>query len=183
MRIAMLTVAVLLAASAASAQDYPKLRAGQWEMTMASGRSAKDAPPTKMTMCTDDALQKEMMAMGSGMSRELCAKQEIRREGARWLGYAECTIGGSKMVARNVMTLTADTAYRMEVDATYDPPMAGTKSSRTVLEGRWTGACRDGLVPGDFIGPGGQKMNMKGIGALKPPAPSSQPARTPKANP
>ena len=181
MLIAVLAAAATLAMPAALAQDYPKLKAGQWEMTMTSNRGAKDAAPTKTTMCTDDALQREMTSMGAGVAKEMCTKNEIRREGARWVGLSECNIGGSRSVSRTVMTLTGDTGYRMEIDTTYDPPLMGTKQGRTVLEGRHVGACRDGLVPGDFIGPGGQKMNIKGIGAAKAPAPSSQPAKTPKA--
>ena len=56
------------------------------------------------------------------------------------------------------------------------------KEAQTVIEARYVGACRDGLVPGDFITPGGQKVNLKGIGAARPPAPSTQPARTPKVS-
>ncbi len=181
MKIPALIVATALAVPAALAQDYPKLKSGQWEMTMITSKAAKDAPPTKTTMCTDDALQKEMTSMGAGVAKEMCTKNEIRREGARYVGLSECNFGGSRSVSRTVMTLTGDTAYRMEIDTTYDPPMMGMKQAHTVLEGRYVGACRDGLVPGDFIGPGGQKMNIKGIGAAKAPSPSSQPAKTPKA--
>jgi len=181
MRIAVLTVAAALAVPAALAQDYPKLKAGQWEMTLTSTRTGKDVPPTKTTMCTDDALQKEMTSMGAGVAKEMCTKNEIRREGARYVGLSECNIGGSRSVSRTVMTLTGDTGYRMEIDTTYDPPMMGLKQAHTVLEGRHVGPCRDGLVPGDFVGPGGQKMNIKGIGAAKTPAPSRQPAAKPRA--
>ncbi len=49
-------MAVLAAfTTAAFAQDYPKLKAGKWELTTDSG---KGGAPTKSTMCTDEALQK-----------------------------------------------------------------------------------------------------------------------------
>jgi Protein of unknown function (DUF3617) len=174
--------ATVLAASGAAAQEYPKLKAGQWDLTMSSARAGANAAPTKSTMCTDDAVQKEMTTMGAGMSREMCTKNEFRRDGSRYVGQSECKIGDSKMVARTVMTLTGDSGYRTVIDATYDPPFMGMKEAQTVIEARHVGACRDGLVPGDFITPGGQKVNLKGIGAARPPAPSTQPARTPKVS-
>jgi len=181
-----LAVAVVVAACAlpALAQDYPKLRAGQWDLTTRmTAAGANGPPPTRTTMCTDEALQKEMMTMGAGTTREMCTKNEIKRDGNRILGTAECRIGESRFTSRSVMTLTGDTAYRTEVTAVYDPPLNGTRESRITLEGRYVGPCRDGLVPGDFIGPNGQKFNLKGIGAGKGamPPPSAQPKSPAKA--
>ncbi len=168
-------------APAALAQDYPKLKSGQWEMTLTQQKAAAgSAAPSKTTLCMDDALQKEMTGMGAGVSRELCTKNEIRREGSRYVGLSECNIGGSRVVSRTVMTLTGDTGYRTEIDSTYDPPMMGTKSEKTLLEGKYVGACRDGLVPGDVVAPGGQKFNVKSLGVGKAPAPSSQTSSKPK---
>jgi hypothetical protein len=178
----LLPLAVAALASAAFAQDYPKLKAGQWDVTITQTKAQPGAGPTKSTMCTDDALQKEMITMGVGMSREMCTKNEFRRDGARWVGNSICKIGESKIVSRSVMTLTNDTAYKTEITATYEPPFMGMKDSQTALEGKWTGPCRDGMVPGDFIGPSGQKFNMKGMAsAAKPPAPPPPPKPAPKA--
>jgi hypothetical protein len=170
-------------AAAAYAQDYPKLKAGQWDMTINSAKSASGAPPTKSTMCIDDAVQREMMTMGAGMSREMCTKNEFKREGSRFVGNSECKIGESKIVSRSVMTLTGDSSYHTEINATYDPPFMGMKDSQTTLDGKYVGACRDGLVPGDFIGPNGQKFNVKGMASGKAPMmpPPTQPARPAKA--
>ena len=43
--------------------------------------------------------------MGAGMSREMCTKNEFKRDGAQFVGNAECKIGESKIVSRSVMTL------------------------------------------------------------------------------
>ena len=93
-------VATVLAASGAVAQEYPKLKAGQWELTMSSAKAGANAAPTKSTMCTDDAVQKEMTTMGAGMSREMCTKNEFRRDGSRYVGQSECKIGDSKIASR-----------------------------------------------------------------------------------
>lgn len=173
-------LAAACAAATAAAQDYPKLKSGQWELVTTTTKAQQGRPPTKATMCTDDAVQKEMMTMGAGMSKEMCSKNETRRDGSRIYGSAECKIGESKVVSKSVMTLTGDIAYKTEISATYDPPFMGMKESATTLEGKYVGPCRDGLVPGDFVGPNGQKFNFKGIGAMNgaaPPSPTQRPAK------
>ena len=172
--------ATLLAASVATAQEYPKLKAGQWDLTLDRGKAANGAPPMKTTMCTDDAVQREMMTMGAGMTRDTCTKLEFKRDGARFLGSAECKFGESKMTSRSVMTLTGDTAYRTEINATFDPPFMGMKDSQTTLEGKFAGPCKDGMVPGDILTAGGQKFNVKNIGQGKA-APAAKSAPTPSA--
>jgi hypothetical protein len=118
--------------------------------------------------------------MGAGMSKEMCTKNEIRRDGARFVGSSECKIGDSRIMSHTVMTLNGDTGYKTEIRSTYEPPFMGMKESQTTLEGRYVGPCRDGLVPGDVITPGGQKLNLKGIGSGKGPLPSVQPPRPTK---
>ena len=112
----------------------------------------------------------------------MCTRNEFKRDGAKHhVGSAECKFGESKIVSRSVMTLTGDTGYKTEINATYDPPFMGMKDSQTTLEGKYVGPCRDGMVPGDFIGPDGQKFNIKGIAIKgKPPMPPAQPARPAK---
>ena len=57
--------AAILAASAAAAQDYPKLKAGQWDITLdRQARRPMARQPMKTTMCTDDAVQRDMMHDG-----------------------------------------------------------------------------------------------------------------------
>jgi len=179
MRFQLIFVLTAAAASLAIAQDYPKLRSGQWEMTTTSVKAGAGAP-TKSTMCTDDALQKEMISMGAGMRKEMCTKNEFRRDGSKITMSSECRIGDSKVVTSAVMTLSGDTGYKTRIASSFDPPFMGMKDSQTTLEGKYVGACRDGMVPGDFITPGGQKINIKGMAMGKPPTPPAQPARPAK---
>ena len=182
---ALVLAALACAAASASAQDYPKLKAGQWEMTITSPNRPQGSPPAKSTMCTDEAVQREMMTAGQGMSREMCTRNEFKRDGARFVGSSECKIGDSKIVSRSVMTLTGDTAYHTEISASYDPPFMGMKDSKTTLDGKYVGPCTNGLVPGDFIGPNGQKFNVKGMAAASRPSgmPPSSSARPPAKAP
>jgi len=171
MRLSATLLAVVLPvafAAAAIAEDYPKLKPGQWETTTTSSKNP-GAPQNKMTMCTDEAVQKQMMTVGEGMRREMCTKSELRREGSKYVGDSVCKIGEGTMTAHSVMTILGDNGYSTVVNAKYDPPFMGMKESTTTIEGRNVGPCRDGLQPGDVVTAAGQKFNMKAL-ANHPPA-------------
>ena len=165
MRLPVALLAVVLPAAfatSAMAQDYPKLKAGQWETTTTSSKNP-GLPQNKITMCTDDTVQKQMMNMGEGMRREMCTKSELRREGGKYVGDSVCKIGEGTMTAHSVMTILGDNGYSTVVNAKYDPPFMGMKESTTTIEGRNVGPCRDGLQPGDVVTATGQKFNMKAL--------------------
>ena len=152
----------------ATAQEYPKLKPGQWETTTSSTKNA-NLPPNTITICTDEAVQKQMMDMGKGMSREMCSKSELRREGGKFVGDSVCKIGESTITSHSVMTIQGDTGYKTVVDSTYDPPFLGMTENTTTITGKNLGPCRDGLQPGDMLMPDGKKFNMKAL-ANRPPA-------------
>ena len=159
-RISLLALAALFACPTALAVDYPKLRPGQWEMTTTSDRPG--TPPHKSTICFDAALQQEMIDMGNGMRKELCSKSDIRQVGAQFITDTECRFGNSVVKSHAVMTMKGDTAYRTEADTSYEPPlMNDLRRAKTVVEARFVGACRDGLVPGDIVTGAGQKINIR----------------------
>ena len=156
----------------AFAQDYPKLKAGQWETTTTSSKTP-GAPANKITICTDDTVQKQMMDMGKGMSKEMCSKSDLHREGGKYVGESVCKFGESTMTSHSVMTLQGDTSYKTVVNATYDPPLMGMKDVTSTIEGKNVGPCRDGLVPGDVLTATGQKFNMNSMPTrlpVRPPA-------------
>jgi hypothetical protein len=159
MRILLLAVA-LVVAGAASAQDFPKLKSGLWEVTSTAKRS--DSPPPRVaSMCLDDSVQQDMYRMSSGMMAGMCSKHDVDISGATVTTSATCDLGGTRMQSQSVMTLTGNTAYRTEAHATFDPPMAGTKESTTVIEGKYVGPCKAGQQPGDMTLPGGQTINIR----------------------
>ena len=177
MRLSASLLAVVLPvafATAAIAEDYPKLKPGQWETTTTSSKNP-GAPQNKMTMCTDEAIQKQMMTLGEGMRREMCTKSELRREGGKFIGDSVCKIGPGTMTSHSVMTVEGDTAYKTVVKATYDPPFMGMTESTTTIEGRNVGPCRDGLEPGDVVTATGQKLNLKSMADRLPTVPPATP--------
>jgi len=158
---AAMTLAVLAAGPAGAAQDFPKLKPGLWEMTTSTNR-APDAK-AKSTLCLDASVQQDMIRMSSGMMAGLCSKSELKMSGNKFTGEAVCNLGGSTMKSKSVMTMTSDTSYRTEAEATFDPPLGGHATSKSVIEGRHVGACKPGQQPGDLTTPTGQTINIRNV--------------------
>jgi len=168
--------------SQASAQDFPKLKPGQWETTTVSS-GTPGAPQNKITMCTDDSVQKQMMNIGEGMRREMCSKAEIRRDGGKYIGDSVCKIGPGTMTSHSVMTVAGDSAYKTVVSATYDPPFMGHSHTKMTINARNVGPCKPGQRPGDLVLPNGQTMNVHDMmngplgahGTITPPPAAKRP--------
>jgi hypothetical protein len=152
--------ATLAGGTAAAAVDFPTLKSGLWESQVTRDGAAAKTPAMKM--CMDATVQKEMLDAGMGTMKNMCSKNEIRRDGNRMYGTAECKLGETTMKSNAVTTFTGDVAYRSEVKATYDPPMMGKSSGATVIEAKWAGPCPAGMQPGDAVLPDGRKINMRG---------------------
>jgi len=162
-----ITVAIGLAlaavAFAAPAQEFPKLKAGLWEVntTAVNPTSGKKDQPRMTMMCLDDSVQREMYTVSTGMMSGMCSKHEIKVAGNKVTTLANCDLGITKMQSQAVMTLAGNTSYHTEARATFDPPLNGAKESTTVIDGKHVGACKPGQQPGDMTLPGGQTVNVR----------------------
>jgi hypothetical protein len=168
----MLAGTLILGAASASAIDFPTMKPGLWESTIAREGMTQSMSGTKM--CMDAAVQKEMMDMGMGTMKTMCSKNDIRRDGNKVYGSAECKFGDATMKSSTVTTFTGDTAYHTEVKSTYDPPMQGMPSGNAVIDAKWTGACPAGMQAGDVVLPDGRKMNVRSMAAGTLPAPAKK---------
>ena len=156
-------LAVAASATAATVDDYPRLRPGLWEVSSRTSAQTKDDPPAKSTMCLDDATAREMYRFSQGMMEGMCSKFEVRRAGNRYTSEAQCKLGESRMSARSTMTVSGDTAYRIEGASTYDPPFMGMTEATTTVEAKHAGPCRPGQKPGDITTAGGQTINIRNL--------------------
>jgi hypothetical protein len=150
---------VLVFPSFAAGQDYPKLKAGLWELT----RTADNAPqhPATTTVCLDDSVQKEMFDLGSGAMKGMCSKHDFRMSGGRATGDFVCDMGGSTMHSKSAMVMNGDTAYRTEIHTTYSPAFMGMSKIDTVLNARRLGPCKPGQRPGDMTMANGHTINIR----------------------
>src|SRR4029077_6197020 len=92
----------------AAAQDYPKLKAGLWDMERTSDRAPNQTNHT--TMCLDDSVQHDIVEMGVSAIKGMCSKHDFSFTGSRGTGDFICDIGGSRMHSKSVMVLTGNTA-------------------------------------------------------------------------
>ena len=161
--VAPLALALAASASAATVDDYPRLKPGLWEVSSRTSAQAKGDPPAKSTMCLDDATAREMYRFSQGMMEGMCSKFEVKHAGNRYTSEAQCKLGESRMTARSTMTLSGDTAYRIEGASTYDPPFMGMKEATTTVEAKHAGPCRPGQKPGDITTAAGQTINIRNL--------------------
>ena len=158
---------VLLVPISVSAEDFPARKSGLWSIeTSMSGMPGG----RKMEQCVDKATDAAMMKMGQGMSEKMgasCSKQELRKEGSRYITESECAMnGGMRMVSKGVFTGDFTSQYRGEISAKYDPPMMGMSESKTTITAKWVGPCKEGQKPGDIVMANGMKMNMADLEKL-----------------
>jgi hypothetical protein len=138
----------LSAATVAQALDMPKRKSGLWELkTMTSNSPA----PRTMQMCIDEQTDDLMQNFGAGMGKKMCSKNEMRKEGAKYVAESVCSFGTSTATTRSEFSGDFTTAYRGESKSTYNPPLMGMTDATTQIEAKWTGPCKPGQKPGDVI--------------------------------
>ena len=168
-------VSLLLASLAMPilALDYPKLKPGLWEMDRSADRPGTAG--SHMSMCLDDSVQKQMFEMGAGAMAGMCSRHELVRSGNRLTGDFVCDMAGSRMRSKSTMVFDGNSAYRTEVDTSYDPPFMGQTQSKMVMNARNVGPCKPGQRPGDLVLPNGQTMNMRDVMNGSKSAPPKRP--------
>lgn len=157
--------ALLLAATSVALMaqsDFPKRKAGLWEVTMTLPSSRTAMPSAKM--CIDAATDAELLKTGTSMSRSACSKHEVHVSGKVVTIDAVCTIAANTTsTTHTTTTFTSDTAYHTDAKTHYDPPFMGRSDSTVTQDGKWAGACPADMQPGDMLLPSGVKMNVKNL--------------------
>jgi hypothetical protein len=163
MRFFLLFISVLFLAGAAegASPDIPKRKSGLWEIkvTSSQGKGAQSMGPMTMQQCVDQKSDDLMKNDPSGKQQVSCSKNVIRREGDKIVSESVCKVNGSAATTRAVITGNFDSAYKVDVKSTYDPPLAGTKEASTTMDAKWLGVCKAGQKPGDVSMPGMPNMD------------------------
>jgi hypothetical protein len=155
MRFAFLALACIALPLAAGAADLPKRKSGQWEI---STRQPGGPPGPVAQMCIDEKTDDLTRQLAAGSIS--CSKQDLRREGDRYVSESICRIGDSTATTRAVFSGTFDSAYQADIEAKYSPPLMGMSEGRSTMSARWLGPCRAGQRPGDITMPNGTVINV-----------------------
>ena len=150
-------LAVLVAATLAVpalADDLPTRKSGLWEINVqrsgGAGKDGKSSPASTMTQCVDQAMDQSFHQMGQQMGQEMkCTVVSRKRTPAGFASESTCDLGTTKISSKTLLTGDFDRAYRVDIQTRYDPPFMGRAESSTLMEAKWTGACKPGQRPGE----------------------------------
>ena len=168
MRPAVLLAVVLLSGSQAFALDLPARKPGLWEITMTL--EGRKLPPQTAQHCIDAETDKQMNAMGSGMTT--CSKQDVQRSGNTITVDSVCKVGAATSTSHAVVTGDFSSAYTVKVTSKREggPPMKGSAPGGATtmnIAAKWLGACKADQKPGDMILAGGRKVNIRELQKLQ----------------
>lgn len=157
----------------AIAADMPQRKEGLWEIKAESDVGSRDMPPMKQCIDakTDAELQKHAMRGQGGPGRQECAKQSFKKTATGWEADSVCKHDGTTATTHAVMSGDFSTAYTIDSQTRFDPPMNGKADARHKVSVRWLGACPAGWKGGD-IEVGGHRFNtleMQKMQAGRPP--------------
>lgn len=155
-----LALACVAAATQARADDdFPKRRAGLWEVRSV-GAQASGLPPTRF--CVGDGTDSAQSHLDRSVGeRGSCTLGAFRRAGEAWMAESVCREARTVVTSRAIATGDFERAYRIDTLVSYDPPLAGMRrEDRDALEARWLGPCARGQKPGDIVVPGMGTLNM-----------------------
>jgi hypothetical protein len=150
---------LLVAAGGVYGADPPAMKEGLWSIHTVS----TDQPGNKRTegtqkLCRSHAYDERVRAMAAQQSAKTCKTISENSAGGTTTSENQCTVGGSVLKTKAVVTLNGDSAHS-ETHTTYTPAMYGMSETSMVMDQKYLGACPAGVQPGDRIGPDGKVIH------------------------
>jgi hypothetical protein len=148
------------------AAELPTRKPGLWEVkvVVAGGQ----LPPMTMQQCTDEATDHQLTArIDNAPASANCSKRDLEKTATGFVMDSVCTRGASMTVTSHAeITGDFNSAYTMKV-STQHTGAGAARDTNITAEAKWLGACAADQKPGDIIMPGGTKMNIKDMEAMK----------------
>lgn len=167
----------LIGSELALAQDVnlPPRRPGLWEVVTVTQKPEK-VPKISARICIDAATDRELLDFGLKMSKDTCARYDVRGKGAIWTIEAECALGPAKSVTRTRLSGDFQSRVLLSIDGTVSgmPGSSGPQPTQLTQESRWLSADCPGMKAGDVMLDGGIKVNVKDMRALRKLLPNIQ---------
>jgi hypothetical protein len=150
----------------ASADEFPRRKAGLWEMKTTGGPFGARTVQQCIDAATDDLLRTQS---NEGQN---CSRPAVERSGSRYRVQTSCENSGIRSTIDANYTMSRDTDYSGDMKMTFDPPMAGVAEMNMKMNGRWVGACKPGMKPGDVVMEGLPRLNALEIDKPQPRDPA-----------
>jgi len=157
----LVSLAAVIIALPAAAQDMPPRKAGLWDMKMVF--EGRNAPPQAMQHCIDATTDKAMQDMSGGMQAQNCSKRETKKVGDTLVFDSVCNFGMGTTTSRGVVSGDFNSAYAVKVSSKREggPAIPNMPAeTQMTIEAKWTGPCKADQKPGDIIMANGMKMNV-----------------------
>lgn len=134
-------------ATASVASPAARPRAGLWQMTMNTDAGPGIRLGGEMCMGEDTNWTSPQTGQTSPSNCEATQLQPV----AGGMGFTSvCKSDGRTITTTGVAKGDFNSAYTTEFTQTIDPPVAGMAQTRTTMEAKWLGPCREGQVPGQM---------------------------------
>ena len=149
--------------------DFLARKTGYWEIRMVQDAGA-GLPDMAVHACIDAASDKAMMAAGLSLTKDMCPKMEMKRDGGAIVIESECKVAGMTSTTKTVMTGDFQSSYKVDITGTVNgmPAIAGGKNAPEKMSmtqnAKWlSDKCPDGVKAGDLQMPGGITVNINKI--------------------
>jgi len=153
------------AAASAPMTGPPRHKAGLWTQTVTTQGITQT-----YKICRDEATEAKMTVFGQQMNKELCPKNEVTPGVGGWSFASECNMGAAgKISTTGKATGNFNSSYVVKATSvTTGSSMAQANGTHDMeMTGTWEGACPADMKPGDMLLPGGVKVNLKSMAAMK----------------
>jgi Protein of unknown function (DUF3617) len=148
----------LLAGGPARGDEFPQRKPGLWEMRTSGGPVGSQSLQQCIDAATDDILRRQ------SSEGQNCSKPVVERDGNRYRVSSTCDGSGTRTTMDGVYTMVNDIEYRGDMKMTFDPPLSGATEMNMKMTGKWLGACKPGMKPGDIVMQGVPRLNALEMG-------------------
>ena len=154
-------LAVVALQGAGAAQGLPLLKPGMWEVVVQSQK--EPAPPPVKALQRVDKATSSLMLMSPFSGQEGCRAPKVKKTGAGYSVQTDCAVHDRKV--RSQAQLQGDFSSRYTGSS---ETLGASNTAAQRFEGRWLGACKPGMQPGDLELPNRVTINLKANTVEKP---------------
>ena len=90
----------------------------------------------------DVATMAQSNRINEDYNKKNCSKNEIRKDGNKWIRSLVCNVGTSTMSGQETREFNGDSAYHSVSVSTYDPPFASRTRKQIAVDGKFIGPCQ-----------------------------------------